>query len=408
MTGESLLGGAPAPPGALHGAPLVPIATRLRPTASGTMLLGYTAVAFVAAWFGGGAMFSVLAASGGALCLVAAISTWRHASGLRVAAPPPVTAFAGERFTLDVPLTNLARHAVAFDVLFSLDAPNAGARHIGALVPRIAAGAALRVDVIHPLLRRGLHEQGELHLESSFPLGLWSEKLRFRLPEPILVLPRLGTLRYIDRRSPRSRGPTLGGSAGRGDEQEIYGIRDWREGEGLRTVHWKLSARRGRLLVREFRNQPLAPVHVVLATRLAKNTRIARRLFEDAVSLAATLLDDHVRRGHTVRLTLLGRDPRTITCRRGRAAIVPALRALALVKAETGSRGQVPVLSTGRRRSMEKTYLVRVAAAAGLAAPEPSLPGGGLTVFDVSPDGLTAVFDRRRRPGRDLLLGAST
>jgi uncharacterized protein (DUF58 family) len=375
-------------------APLRPTSVTVRPTAVGRTLLATTILALFRAWSGGQLGFSVLAVFGGALCAVAAIAAWRHASALRIDAPPPATAFAGERFDLDVPVANLAGRAGAFDVLASVGVEG----RVGGLLPRLDAGAETRLDVAHPALRRGLHPQGTLELSSSFPIGLFTCRLRFALPNEILVLPRLGTLRRVARPGARVRGGTGHGGVTRGDEQEVYGIRAWRDGEGLRAVHWKLSARRGRLLVREFRSEPTPPVNVVLVAGIGADTRKNRAAFEDAVSLAATLVADHTQRGRAVRLTIVGRARRTIACRRGRAAVFPAIRALAQVVPEIGADSAAGAPMRGRRG--ETTYVVRVAGAAGARV------DGDVTVFDVAGQGLASVFDRRRRPGAELLVGA--
>src|SRR5262249_40873229 len=156
-----------------------------------------------------------------ALSAVAVVAAWRHASSLRVGAPEPVTAFAGERFVLDVPIMNLARSAVAFDVLLGVGASAKDHGRIGALLPRLDAGERRGVSAVHPMLRRGLHPQGTLELASAFPLGLWTCVLRFALPNEILVLPRLGTLRRVDRRGVRVRGLVGYDGRGRGDENEV-------------------------------------------------------------------------------------------------------------------------------------------------------------------------------------------
>jgi uncharacterized protein (DUF58 family) len=377
-------------------APLRPESVRVVPSAVGLTAAIVSLLAFLAGWLGAGLVPAVIGLLGAAVSLSAAFASWRHASALRIAAPPAVTGFAGERLTIDVQVTNHALRARAFDTVFSFVTGDGSAPRPGALLTELAAGQSVRVEVVHPLMRRGLHSQGMLQIASSFPLGWWTCRLRFALPNEVLVLPRLGSLRRTRTRRALVRGDTGHGGAGRGDEQEIYGVRGWREGEGLRRVHWKLSARRGRLYVREFRSEPRPPVHVVLSLRVPDDGRNARNGFEQAVSLAATLVEDRIRAGHPVRLTLLGRATHTIQCRRGRGAIFPILRALAVAAAEPPSAeaGTRP-----RARRGEEVFLVRVGRRASVSAE------GRTSVLDVTARGLAALFDPRRRPGSELLLG---
>lgn len=390
--------------------PLRPVSTRLRPTGAGGFLLGIAGACFAFAWIGGGSFFSAVAALGGALTVVGAFSSWRQASGLRIGAPPPVTTFANESFSLDVPVLNRAPRGAACDVLFTLDPTSPGPRRIGALLPRIEAGGSTRIDVVHPTMKRGLHPQGTIELVSAFPLGLWNCSLRFALPGVVLALPRLGTLRLLDRRGARLRGSTGQSGTARSDEQEVYGIRDWRSGESVRGVHWKLSARRQRLLVREFRNEPRPPAHVLLWTGLPADSRKTRFAFEDAVSLAATLVEDQLREGNAVRLTIAGRERRTIPCRRGRGAILPVLRALAEAQPEPKAGDGLLAAIAWSGRPGEKTYVVQVSDEGADRPGRPLRPDGSVTVFDVGTSRrrrrrLAKVFDARRRRGSDVLLG---
>lgn len=377
-------------------AQLRPASVRVVPTGAGLTVAIVSVLAFIGAWIGAGLVPSLVALFGATVTVAAAAASWRHASALRIAAPDAVTGFAGERFALDVHVTNLALRARAFDAVFSFVAADKSAPRAGAMLPELAAGTSARVEVVHPLMKRGLHRQGTLEIASSFPLGLWTCRLRFALPRDILVLPRLGTLRRLARPRVPLRGDTGEGGAGRGDEQEIYGIRGWREGEGLRRVHWKLSARRGRLLVREFRSEPRPPVHVVLALGIPEDSRDARYGFEHAVSLAGTIVEERIRSGHPVRLTLVGRETRTIRCRRGRGAIFPILRALAVAEVEPPP---AVLRAMPHTRRGEEMCVVRVGRKAHVAA------DGRVTTLDVTGRGLAAVFDPRRRAGRELLLG---
>ncbi|MCE9637517.1 MAG: DUF58 domain-containing protein [Planctomycetes bacterium] len=385
---------------------LRPASVRVRLTRPGRVLLFVAAAALVAGWVGAGIVFSLIATFGAAVAAAAALAALRHASALRIAAPPPVSAFAGERFAIDVVVANRARRATAFDVTFSILDADGAHRRIGAFLARLGAGETSRIDVLHPVLRRGVHPQGRLELDSAFPLGLAECRLVFVLPSEVVVLPRLGAIRRLAAAQVRGRMNFVHGRAGRGDEQEVDGVRAWREGESLRGVHWKLSARRGRLLVREFRSQPRPMVHVILSTLTPLATAANRAGFEDAVSLAATLVEHHVRREHAVRLTLLGRTPRTITCRRGRGGMFSALRALADVTPEAAGGPSAGTEAPLAVRSGERVFVVRSGGGSAHRVEESCRrDGSSVRVLDVADRATSDVFDRVRRPGHDVLLG---
>lgn len=386
---------------------LVPTSVRLGPTPTGRMLFVFAGAAIVLSWLRASPAFTVAAVFECGIGAAAALATWRHASRLRVVAPGSVTAFARERFTLEVPLSNHARHAAAFDVRATLRGP-AGERDAGAAFVRsVAAGETLRVGLRCGALRRGRHPQGTLVLETTFPLGLLTCRLEFALAGEIVVLPRLGSIRDLDGGERARSAASLHGDAGPGDEQEIYGVRAWREGESLRRVHWKLSARRSRLLVRDFRSEPLPPVRVVLSTVVGSTSGRAREAFEDAVSLAATLVEHHVRRGHAVRLVIAGAIPRSIDCRRERGGFLRALRLLADVEPATATEGAAAGDPAATARRGEVTYVVcagRTAQDATQNAPA-AQRAPRVQVLDTTDRDIGRIFDRVRRPGHEALAG---
>lgn len=382
------------------GEPLAPSSVRLRPTAAGKALLVFAGSALVLSWLRIGPVFAVAAVFELGIGVAAALATWRHASRLRIASPGPTTAFARERFPMPVVVVSRARRAASFDVLVTWRPGRRERAGAAAFLAAVTPGTPAAVEVRCPPLRRGRHPQGVIELESGFPLGLAVCRLVFELPDEVVVLPRLGSIRALSY-GERVRSPaTSQGDEGPGDEQEVYGVRAWREGESLRPVHWKLSARRGRLLVREFRSEPLPPVRVVLSTVvLAPSPASARDRdpFEEAVSLAATLVEHHVRRGHAVRLVVEGR---TVDCRRHRGGLLRALRLLAdVVPAPPGSTA--PALAQGRRG--ELTFLVR--AGGGGSETSGARRDSAVRILDAADPRTTAVFDRTRRPGAEAVAG---
>jgi uncharacterized protein (DUF58 family) len=70
-----------------------------------------------------------------------------------------------------------------------------------------------------------------------------------------------------------------------GESEEFVALRDYRAGDPLRHVHWRSSARTGRLVVKEFEDEFFVRHALVLDTFAAFAQAAA---FEDAVSLAAS------------------------------------------------------------------------------------------------------------------------
>jgi uncharacterized protein (DUF58 family) len=80
-------------------------------------------------------------------------------------------------------------------------------------------------------------------------------------------------------------------------EGDYHGLREFRSGDSRRWIHWRTSARRGALMVRQFeqqRNQDLCLL--VELWRPAEPTEAELENVERAVSFAATVISDRCRR----------------------------------------------------------------------------------------------------------------
>jgi uncharacterized protein (DUF58 family) len=147
------------------------------------------------------------------------------------------------------------------------------------------------------LPHRGRLAWGPLIASSGFPFGLIYRRVVLMPGQEVLVLPRLGRvhrgllrrhLRGVDPRAERVRRPAL---LHRTAQAEFHGLREYRTGDSPRSIHWKTSARRGELMVREFEDLPGQDLVIVLdsgsyAPEIGGNPNAA---FEEAVSLTASV-----------------------------------------------------------------------------------------------------------------------
>jgi uncharacterized protein (DUF58 family) len=83
---------------------------------------------------------------------------------------------------------------------------------------------------------------------------------------------------------------------------DLHSVRDYVEGDSLRKVHWRSTARRGQLMVKELEDAPRDDVAVVLdAWRGCQ-----RGVFDVAVRAAGSILDAYARRSRRAALVLGG------------------------------------------------------------------------------------------------------
>ena len=89
-------------------------------------------------------------------------------------------------------------------------------------------------------------------------------------------------------------------------EGELVGVRGYRRGDPMRSIHWRQTARHDALIVRERTDsgRQSRRCTVILDTRSRSYADAAADPFERAVSLAAGLLDTAVAHGITIDLVL--------------------------------------------------------------------------------------------------------
>jgi uncharacterized protein (DUF58 family) len=111
--------------------------------------------------------------------------------------------------------------------------------------------------------RRGRYEFGPLDVTTRFPLGLVQRGVRIDLRQELLVYPRLGRLQPQWRRRLQHSMELVGHVRPKPGafQDEMHRLREFRQGDDTRQIHWRTSARMNNLMVSEYyetRDQDLA------------------------------------------------------------------------------------------------------------------------------------------------------
>jgi uncharacterized protein (DUF58 family) len=93
----------------------------------------------------------------------------------------------------------------------------------------------------------------------------------------------------------------------RGDD-EFFGIREYREGDNPRRIHWRRSAASGRLMIREMAGTRDPQLWCVLDTQIDPRRQADSDRLELIISAAATVICDGLEKGLRVGLVCNG-DP---------------------------------------------------------------------------------------------------
>lgn len=104
--------------------------------------------------------------------------------------------------------------------------------------------------------QRGRYDLGPLTAYFFDPLGLFYFKEKYPVYSELYVYPRTFNIRKFPDLN-RGCSPWLGIETSRvsGDDDEFYGVREYRRGDPLKKVHWMASARKNQLIVKEFQRQ---------------------------------------------------------------------------------------------------------------------------------------------------------
>jgi uncharacterized protein (DUF58 family) len=166
-------------------------------------------------------------------------------------------------------------------------------------------GRRLWASYVLPSLPRGRYAYEEAVAVIEDPFGLQRSATTLGGAGALVVYPRLVELERLfsetgayahDGRRLLLRRPT---------GFDLHGVREYEQGESLRRVHWRSTARRGELMVKELEDAPRDEVAVLLdADGAAVAGRPPQSSFDVQVRAAGSILRAHVRRGRRAVLVL--------------------------------------------------------------------------------------------------------
>jgi len=150
---------------------------------------------------------------------------------------------------------------------------------------------------------RGLHQIGSLTVESAAPFGLFRRRKHVSAPFEVLVYPRWHQMSHVGLLE-APRGETEGRRVSR-TGNEVIASRRYGAGDPVRDIHWKNTARTGRLMVKEYDAGADDGVVIAFDASSAIGEGVETTL-EYAVSIAASASRALVRNNHEVAISAGG------------------------------------------------------------------------------------------------------
>lgn len=159
----------------------------------------------------------------------------------------------------------------------------------------------------YPLLvkRRGPYVLEGIKLLTRFPFGLFVKAATFPVRSEVMVYPEIKALPAVllDDLSEVGHDQAL---HQRGQGTTLHNLRLYQPGDDSRSIHWKTTARKSLLIVRETEAEDQRRVTIVLHTQIPDQSDASdsHELFEKAVSLSASLAVVFTERAYEVRLVV--------------------------------------------------------------------------------------------------------
>lgn len=153
--------------------------------------------------------------------------------------------------------------------------------------------------------RRGPYVFEGIKLFTRFPFGLFMKAATFALRSEVMVYPEIKNLPpvLLDELSMVGHDQAM---PQRGQGTTLHNLRLYQPGDDSRTIHWKTTARKSLLMVRETEAEDQRQVTIVLHTDISDRADGSdwHASFEKAVSLAASLIVLFTERVYEVRLVV--------------------------------------------------------------------------------------------------------
>ena len=319
------------------------------------------------------------------------LSLTRRING--VMAPAELELVAQRPATIDLELSNAARMP-ALQVRGTetcLFAPAADrTRPFFALAVPSQGSTILHYETL--CARRGWFEFPPVTLTTRAPFGLFSARRDVAVPTGVLVFPEY---RELERFALLDQTPSTENTfAHVGVGSEVVSVREYRPGDSRRHIHWRSTARAGRLIVKEFAQEAQPGLTIALDLRAAsvigsdENTSL-----ELAIKVAATLARYADR--HDLPVTLAANSA-TWPVPRGPVSWWSTMNYLARVQGE----GDEPFADC--LQSLATTFVAAILTAPDQAVVEPlvELRRSGLSVLAVVIDPAPFLSAGENRPGQ--------
>ncbi len=172
------------------------------------------------------------------------------------------------------------------------------------LLEYLGPGARLNLKYRCQCPRRGRYEIGPFSIYLFDPWGLFFFRKTFFLYSELYVYPRTF---HIPKFPPLAKGvaPWFGIETSHvsGDEHEFYGIREYKPGDPIKRIHWLSTARKNKLIVKQFQHQVFFRATIIFNLNKDNNFGEGKEsVVEYTIKIAASLAKYFIERNVSVEI----------------------------------------------------------------------------------------------------------
>ena len=208
----------------------------------------------------------------------------------------------GRYNAVDLRLQSRSKRALTVDVMDDLPEHVRG-EGLPARAVLPARGSATVSYRVRPD-RRGAYELGAHTIRYRTPLGLWLRQVRIAATDEVHVYPDLEAVRDFDLLARQDRSHAMFRAIRRpGGQSEFERLREYSRDDEYRSIDWKATARRDKLIARQYQLERNQTIELVLdAGRLLTVDTQGLPLFDHALNAALMLAHVAARGGDRVGL----------------------------------------------------------------------------------------------------------
>lgn len=193
-----------------------------------------------------------------------------------------------------------------------------------------------KISYIANCYQRGLWRLGPISVISQDALGFFKMKKSLNVFSEILVYPRLFRIFAFP---PLASGSVswLGVETAKisGDSHEFFGVREYQRGDRMSRIHWVSTARRNRLIVKQFEKNAVQEVTIIIDLKKGHDIGSGRETtLEYSVKVAGSIASYLLNEGAFIQMVGYGKEAMILPFGKGEAHKYRILDYLANVQAD--------------------------------------------------------------------------